>query len=281
MHVLEVGQPYNPGRTRWPETPHLRLTPGGCELVLFLGHPSAAEVRDVRTGIAQFTWTDGGPVSVLCFRFGTLPWMDTPHEPWRETEADRGTPAGAPGNQLALQVVLADASTGLVKALRLLTWDPEFAEAVRQTVRRQLTCPRNDAAAARRLNALYAQDSATLAMNATVRCTGGQPGAAGDSGPEAVIGRHIAAIVPGKGYPRPLPADLAPWHVYTADGGHSIAVALAAFYQPGGDPAEFLVPAPVKAVLKAGWTARDGWIVCDLPYDPAVGLATDPGDDEY
>src|ERR1039457_3759667 len=109
MHVLEVGQPYNPGRTRWPETPHLRLTPGGCELVLFLGHPSAAEVRDVRTGIAQFTWTDGGPVSVLCVRFGTLPWMDTPHEPWREAEAVRGTPAGGPGTQLALQVGLGDA----------------------------------------------------------------------------------------------------------------------------------------------------------------------------
>ena len=282
MHILRVGQLYDPGRTQWPEGPHLSLTLAGCGLVLFLNDLAAEEIRQVRTGAAEFTWTDGGEVAVLCFRFGTLPWMDAPNDPWNEPESRRGVPVGDAGNGLALQVILVNAVTGIVQGLRLVSWPPGFAEAVRQTIRRQLAAPRDDLAAGRRLNALYQLDSGAIAARAAVRCTGGaredrgsQPHA------ETAIGRHIAGVVPGKTYPTPLPGELAPWYAYTADGGHSIAVALAGFYTRGGDPAEFLVPAPVRSVIRAGWTAQDGWIICDLPYDAETGLITDPADGEY
>jgi len=281
MHVLTVGGPYNPGRRRWPEGPHLRLTPAGCELALFYAQPTRAEVHNVRTGLAQFAWLDAGPVSVLAFRFGTMPWSDVPYEPWKEPDADRGVPAGDAGNSLALQIVLADASTGLVKALRLLAWEPGFAQAVRDTLRRQLASPRDDTAAARKLDELYQHDSAALADQAAARHTGGGPARPASPAPKAALGRYVAAIIPGKSYPEPLPPDLAPWYVYTQDGGHQIAIALASFYRPGASPADFVVPAPVRAVLRQGWTVRDGWVVCDLPYDTDMGLITDPGGNEY
>jgi hypothetical protein len=175
--------PASTSATCRPETPHLRLSADGCELALFISRPTSAEVQHVHKGIASFAWLAGGPVSVLCFQFGTLPWMDTPYEPWREHAlrdsenrpgAERGVPAGEPGQHLLLPVVLVDAGTGIVRALRVVTWEPGFAGQVRDTVRRQLASPRDDAAAGRQLDALYRQDSRALAESAAIRCTGGE-----------------------------------------------------------------------------------------------------------
>ncbi|MFE2723935.1 hypothetical protein [Kitasatospora sp. NPDC059327] len=100
--------------------------------------------------------------------------------------------------------------------------------------------------------------------------------------PAAVITRALAGyLVPGHRYHSPLPDDLAPWYCYTHDGGHSILVAVP---EPGRALSEEeLTPAPVKAVLKAGWRTdtATGLIVSDLTYDPVLGLVTDPDDDEY
>jgi hypothetical protein len=279
--VFEVGKPYNPRIRLWREGPHLRLTPAGCELVLFYAGPAAQEILDVRQGAARFAWIDAGPASVLCYQIGTMPWSDAPYEPWKEPAAARGVPAGGPGNGLPLTVLLVDAATGIIEAIRITTWSASFAQAVRETVTRQLAAPRDDSAAARALDDLYGRyDSQTLAARAMAACTGGAEDAPLPRA-EAEIGSHIAGVVPGKQYPRPLPRDLAAWYVYTVDGGHSIAIAIAAHYAPGADPREFLVPAPVKAVLRRGWSVQDGWIVCDLPYEQLSGLVTDPGEDEY
>jgi hypothetical protein len=169
-HRVKVGQLYSPTRIRWPETPHLRLSPAGCDLALFLTEPSADEVTEVNTGAVLFAWIDGGPVSVLCFRFGAMSWMDTPFEPWQLRESERGVPAGDPNQYLLLQVTLVDAVTGIVKAMRVAPWTPDFAEPVRQTLRRQLAVPGDHRAAARQLEVMYQQSSQELAEHAEVRC---------------------------------------------------------------------------------------------------------------
>ncbi|MEU5242385.1 hypothetical protein ACH4UR_37420 [Streptomyces lydicus] len=105
--------------------------------------------------------------------------------------------------------------------------------------------------------------------------------------PREVIARSLGSMtVPGRTYPRPLPPEIAPWHCYIPDGGHSILVAL-----DTGDLGEApstnaleegsLVPAPVKSVERAGWRMVEGYVVCKLPYDPELGLVTPPEDDEY
>lgn len=76
-------------------------------------------------------------------------------------------------------------------------------------------------------------------------------------------------------YPGPLPEELAPWHLHTVDQGHCLAVAVASMYQPGGDPGEWLVPIPVRAVQRLGFTVRDGFVVCDLEYDKDLGVVGD------
>jgi len=94
--------------------------------------------------------------------------------------------------------------------------------------------------------------------------------------PATVIADTCGAyMVPGRRYPRPLPPELEPWYLYIADGGHSVLIAVDG--TPGSE-----VPAPVKAVLRAGWTLTPaGYVHCELPYDPKLGLITDPDDVEY
>lgn len=81
-------------------------------------------------------------------------------------------------------------------------------------------------------------------------------------------------------YPTPLPPELAEWHCYAADSGHNVLVILAANYRDEGDLTDNLCPAPVKAVLRAGYEVRRGYVVCSLPYSKQCGLLTDPADDE-
>ncbi len=96
-----------------------------------------------------------------------------------------------------------------------------------------------------------------------------------------VVGVYAA---PTTTYPTLLPDDLRDLYVYTVDGGHSIFIAPreAQAQFPGAPVVDLLVPAPVRAVLRAGWTVDvAGYVWCDLPYDATLGLLTEPEDDEY
>ncbi len=88
-------------------------------------------------------------------------------------------------------------------------------------------------------------------------------------------------VVPGRQYPKPLPPELEAAYCYTVDGGHSVIVVLENEYVEGTPVEGGLVPAPVKSVLRAGYTVRDGLVWCRLPYSSEVGLLTPPEDDEY
>lgn len=88
-----------------------------------------------------------------------------------------------------------------------------------------------------------------------------------------------AMIHTGRAYRESLPEDLEPWHCYIVDSGHCIAIVPQSVTQVP-DPG-YLCPAPVKAVLRAGWEMVDGFVVCDLPYDPDLGLVVDDADTDF
>lgn len=172
MHLYQVGALYHPGRTRWPEGPHLRLAPNGCELVLFYANPTAAEVRDVKSGVPSFALTVRPHVAVLAYRFGTQPWSDAPFEAHRQPEGQRGRLAGAvgSGDALLLHLLLVDAATGVIKTQRALSWPASFADAMRAMVADQLAAPYDAASAGRELGEVYRLDSQALIDSAAARC---------------------------------------------------------------------------------------------------------------
>lgn len=99
--------------------------------------------------------------------------------------------------------------------------------------------------------------------------------------PRAIITKLLGSLViPNRPYPGFLEPELEPWHAYVADSGHCLVVALAEHFDPA-KPLKSLTPAPVRAVRRAGWHVRDGFVVTDLSYDPVLGLVTDAEDEEF
>jgi hypothetical protein len=93
----------------------------------------------------------------------------------------------------------------------------------------------------------------------------------------------------GRPYPRPLPAELVPWHVYLTDLGHclmvqipSLEVGQTAVQTLGaGRNVSNLVFAPVKSVLRESWQFSNGYLQSPLRYEPEFGLLTGPDDEEF
>ena len=125
---------------------------------------------------------------MLAFRFDDgVAWSDTPYTPHREhTDTPAGLPSG--DGHLLVVVVLVDAATGIVRAIRAVTWPPRFAGAVRRSVDRLLAAPFSPQAADAALEALYGRYPKTAELvrqRADVVCTGGTPEAAAGTGPDA------------------------------------------------------------------------------------------------
>jgi len=84
-------------------------------------------------------------------------------------------------------------------------------------------------------------------------------------------------------YPGVIPEELKPFYDYLPTQGHSIKIIPSMFEEKAmnGDPEEFLIPAPVKTVLRCGIRWAKGYPVAPIPFIPGHGLAVPPDDTEY
>ncbi|MCX4099136.1 hypothetical protein [Nocardia sp. alder85J] len=178
MRSVAVGQLYDPHRRHWAPVPIVRITHAGIHLALMIASPTDAEVEAVRSGVPRFAWIDAENVALLAWSFDPgIPWNDAPYSPHLEQAGDVpgiGTSARHPA---VVTVVLVDADTGLVRAVRHTTWPCEFTAVVAESVTRM-------AAAAPDMNAMdsamaelyiaYPDTAELVAMKANATCTGGQ-----------------------------------------------------------------------------------------------------------
>lgn len=171
FHTFAVGERYNPKVASWPDgAAELRVTPQGVEFFLALASPKSYEVKAFR-GSAEFAIVPADRHLMWCYRFvdpfnsnvkrNGIPWSDAPWEYHREASAEPVAVPGGPGESFALHLVLVDAVTGVVQALRLITPPVEFADALRGAVDRQRVTSYDQAAATREINAVYARCPST------------------------------------------------------------------------------------------------------------------------
>ncbi len=187
--VYAVGQPYNQLRRRWPEGARYTYRGSQHELILFFRQPSAREVRAVGQGRAEFALVAEGPLLVLLYQFRpppehlgappsvVIPWSEAPYT-WHRVPLDERTlpePATDPEQRALLTLLLVDADTGIIRALRALTFSPAFSAELEEAIREQAQLP-YDAATYERLQAgleaRYPSTEALLAV-ARARCVGG------------------------------------------------------------------------------------------------------------
>lgn len=164
MSLVEVGQLYHPERTSWPERGVYEFRCGAHELLLFYNAPTAAEIAAVRRAPAEFKLYCTDDLIVFLYRIGdALPWSDAPYS-WHLTNAaDRVLPPQAGGHAL-LHIILVDATTGIVRAQRALTFSPTFTAALRNAIQEQAGRAWDAAAYDRRLRSLYAKYTTTQAL---------------------------------------------------------------------------------------------------------------------
>lgn len=179
MRALSVGQPYNPSVSRYPECTQYNYRAGIHELVLFYGSPSKDEVYAARKGKAEFAlFHPSHQIIILAHRFGDgLPWSDSPYSWHLVPEHERDLPSADLEQSIRakLHVILVDAATGLVRAIRLVTFSPEFTRTLHQAIREQAGAPFDALSYDRELQATYARYTTTgsLVSAAAVRCVGG------------------------------------------------------------------------------------------------------------
>ena len=83
-----------------------------------------------------------------------------------------------------------------------------------------------------------------------------------------------------KVYPTELPEELKNWYCYLETTGHVIMAILKDDYSEEVEMSNYLVPCPVKAVMR-DYEIRGGFVVVDLNYEPQTGLIVKDGDVEF
>ena len=140
MPLYEVGKPYNPARPSWPEGAQYNYRSGQHELILFYRSPQKSETMDVRKGDCEFGLLVEGDVIFLLYRFGeSLPWSDATFSTHLVPEDERSTPQPELSTEIRalLSVILVDAATGIIKAMRAVTLSPSFTAKLQHEIYEQ------------------------------------------------------------------------------------------------------------------------------------------------
>ncbi|MCR5257815.1 MAG: hypothetical protein K6E40_06620 [Desulfovibrio sp.] len=134
-----VGSLYEPGYESWDAGCFFEMTGEKCTLGLFWLDVTDKDVENVAHGEGTFGlwYSNDGDVYFL-FRFGQDPWADSVFSVWQMPEEKRIRPAKSLGrHRVGLEVVLVDAETGIVRAVRQTLLSVSFSRKLCNSVARQ------------------------------------------------------------------------------------------------------------------------------------------------
>ena len=138
--MLEVGKTYKEGLNRIPEGIVFDFNQGGGFLRIVFDCPLANEVSGVKIGKIDLGLLEESGIIFFFIKFGELPWMDAPYnialsEPF-ELQALTDDNQG-----YAVQIVLVDGMTGIVKALKLIELPNSMSLKFKGLVEKQRAAP--------------------------------------------------------------------------------------------------------------------------------------------
>ena len=91
---------------------------------MLFSSPTENEIRQFKEDI-EVRYVKVGSVFMMLFKFGSLNWADAPYSPHLSKMSGIAEPADGEG--IALQIIFADADTGMVHGLRLIGLSTEFS----------------------------------------------------------------------------------------------------------------------------------------------------------
>ena len=178
LHRLAVGQPFDPRRRSWPDgAADYRFRCGAHELRIFLAAPTAEELAAVESGPVEFGLFAGPEGLFIVTRFGRSLSFDTRYQWHRVDPAERVPPPPheetSPAVRAMVTIILVDASKGLVRALRAVSYSPEFTRALHRAIADQAAAPFDAQVHERWAAGLHRFTTLQLWGETTIRCKGG------------------------------------------------------------------------------------------------------------
>ncbi|MGO9121108.1 MAG: hypothetical protein ACLQPD_26285 [Desulfomonilaceae bacterium] len=137
MDAVAVGQLYDPEVISWPEGCLYNYDISGHWLHYLYRNPTVAEIASIMTGPAQFALFIQYPVIFLLHQFGQMPWNDAPYSWGLVPEESRRLPELDPSLHALLKIIMVNSETGIVVALRALTFSGEFTYQLHRAIKAQ------------------------------------------------------------------------------------------------------------------------------------------------
>ncbi len=179
MQIVAIGKPLFEERCELPEAIEYNYQSGDHTLLLSMKNLHPKEIEAVRESEAEFGLYCENSILFLLYRFGeALPWSDSAFSWWNIAEEDRRIPAPIenPAERILLKIILVEAATGIVKAIRVTTLSPVFTEKLHDAIRQQATSQpfSRDEFVARSLLVYKKRTPAELAAKASIKTKGGE-----------------------------------------------------------------------------------------------------------
>lgn len=179
MQIVAIGKPLFEARRELPEAIEYNYQAGDHTLLLSMKNLHPKEIEAVRRDEAEFGLYFKDSIIFLLYRFGeVLPWSDSAFSWWNVSEEDRRIPAPQenPHERILLKIILVEAATGIVKAIRVTTFSPDFTEKLHDAICGQASGEKLSKAefVARSLTIYKNKNPAELAAKAVVKTKGGE-----------------------------------------------------------------------------------------------------------
>ena len=136
---LEVGKPYDPEKKNYREEVKFDFGQSGATLIIAFNSPSVKEIDHIKNSDIEVGVYPKDELLFMLFKFGTLNWIDAPYsvhlsEPFtlEEIPEEMG---------YSLFIVLIDAATGIVKALRTIGLSTKFSRQLQKLILNQKMLP--------------------------------------------------------------------------------------------------------------------------------------------
>jgi hypothetical protein len=180
LRIDAVGKPYQ-GEIPTSDATQYNYRGGQHEMLIFMSRPLSTELEAIQRGTWQFGLLVRPEVLFLLYKPGSMPWSDAPYSWWqvkRRLPEEAVEPFDLPTehSRALLTVIVVDAATGLVAAIKGVTFSPGFTQALHDAIRAQMAHEVSAAAYDQAVTRYYSIYTATEQMlpQLAARCTGGE-----------------------------------------------------------------------------------------------------------
>jgi hypothetical protein len=141
LSIIAIGEPFDPDVETFPEGCHFNYDSSGHWLHYLYQSPTKVEIDSVQKGEAQFGLFTRGPLILLLHQFGDMAWNDAAYSWWLVSPEFRRIPEETDGLHALLKTIMVDTQSGLVVAIRALTFSAEFTICLHDAIRGQTREP--------------------------------------------------------------------------------------------------------------------------------------------